>query len=79
MSDHMLLLPFDTAEPEFARGFEMGRLWALCRETDDELVETVHAANAEMVMRIAEASGRSFASVDLDDTFVEVTLGGRVA
>lgn len=31
---YALLLPFDTEGPEFARGFEAGRLWALMRDAD---------------------------------------------
>jgi hypothetical protein len=77
MSDptgHTCLLPFDTDDAEFARGFEAGRLWALLRTTDEEVVETVHAANAEMILRLGEATGRHVRAVDLDDNWIEATF-----
>jgi hypothetical protein len=71
-----LLLPFDTADPEFARGFECGRLWALLRaDPDTELSEYVHAANLEMLLRVAEATGRAVRTEDIDDTWVLATFG----
>jgi hypothetical protein len=73
-SGNACLLPFDTDDAEFARGFETGRLWALLREADDEVVETVHAANAEMILRLGEATGRHVQAVDLDENWIEVTF-----
>ncbi|HEX5608698.1 MAG TPA: hypothetical protein VFX45_01240 [Solirubrobacterales bacterium] len=74
LSGHACLLPFDTDDAEFARGFETGRLWALLRETGAEVVETVHARNAEMILRLAEATGRPVQAVDLDKDWIEVTF-----
>jgi hypothetical protein len=54
-----LLLPFDTDDPLFTRGVEVGRLWELLK-TGEEVRETVHATNAEMVIRLGEATGRDF-------------------
>lgn len=68
------LLPFDTDDAEFARGFETGRIWALLRATDDEVVETMHAENAEMIMRLGEATGRYVRAVELDDNWIEATF-----
>jgi hypothetical protein len=48
------LLAFDTGEPEFARGFEVGLLWGRMIH-ESEIVQTIHAENAEMVIRMAEA------------------------
>jgi hypothetical protein len=59
MDGHSLLLPFDTDDPEFARGFEAGRIWALLQHDPDQPHEVVvHAANAEMAIRMGEATGR---------------------
>lgn len=77
MSDptgHECLLPFDTDDAEFARGFEAGRLWALLRGAEDEVIETVHAANAEMILRLGEATGRHVQAVELDEDWIEVTF-----
>lgn len=75
---HGLLLTFDrTAEADepFAHGFECGRIWALCQSDADEVIETVHAANAEMMIRIAEATGREVQSSELGDDWIEVAFG----
>jgi hypothetical protein len=71
---HTCLLSFDTDDPEFARGFEIGRLWALLRSSEDAVVETTHASNTEMMLRLAEATDRRVRAVDLDDHWVEVTF-----
>jgi hypothetical protein len=71
---HTCLLPFDTDDAEFARGFETGRLWSLLRGTEDEVIETVHAANAEMVLRLGEATGRHVQAVELDENWIEATF-----
>lgn len=74
-----LLLPFDTDDPEFARGFEAGRIWSFVQTIDFDEEDpgslTIHSTNTEMVMRIAEASGYSTFCVVLDDTWIEVTFG----
>jgi len=66
-----LVLPFDSDDPEFARGFEAGRLWEQLK--DDAPVEvTIHASNVEMAMRIAEAAGREFRGEDVTAEWVQV-------
>jgi hypothetical protein len=67
-----LLLAFDTDEPEFARGFEAGALWAELRAAGDEVEALVHAANTEMVLRIAEACGRRAVGERVDNTWTRV-------
>lgn len=74
MDGHGLLLPFDTDDPQFARGFEAGRIWATLRLEPDEPHEViVHASNAEMAMRIAGATGR-FVQGDESDDGLWITL-----
>jgi hypothetical protein len=71
VSGMRLLLPFDVDEPEFVRGFEAGRVWSMLHASHErEFV--VHASNAEMMLRIAEAMEGSVQSVDLDETWMEV-------
>jgi len=68
MDGHSLLLPFDTDDPEFARGFEAGRVWALLQLKRDESCEVVvHVANAEMAIRMGEATGRRVHGEESDD------------
>jgi len=70
-SGHSCLLHFDTDDAEFGRGFEVGRIWALLRATDDAVIETMHIANAEMILRLAEATGREVCATELDDHWIE--------
>lgn len=77
MSDatgYNLLLAFDSDDPEFARGFEAGRLWERVKNDHTNWDEIIHAANAEMVMRMCEAQERSFRAEDIDDDFVQVWI-----
>ncbi len=70
---HACLLSFDTDSAGFARGFEAGRLWAVLQERPcDQVEELVHASNAEMVLRMAEALGRDVRSEDVDETWIAV-------
>lgn len=73
--DVRLLLPFDTQDPQFARGFECGRVWAILRaDPDAEFSEYVHAANLEMLLRMAEAAGRMVRTEDVDEMWVLATF-----
>ena len=70
---HASLITFDSDEPEFARGFEVGRLWTLLREYPGKrLEEYAHVANAEMLLRLADATGRTVQSEELDDGWLLV-------
>jgi hypothetical protein len=72
---HTCLLPFDTDDPEFARGFEVGRIWNALRAAPEETItEFAHASNVEMVMRLAEATDRKVAAVELDGEWLEATF-----
>lgn len=75
-----LVLPFDTDDPEFRRGVEAGALWAHL-EHEPYVAKTVHADNAEMVMRIAEALSLPFSAEPCGQTgfnggeWIAVTIG----
>lgn len=70
---YSLVLPFDTEDPEFARGFEAGRLWERIK-SGEVFVQMIHATNAEMVMRMCESEEREFRAEDVDDIWVEVEV-----
>jgi hypothetical protein len=73
-------LLFDTDEAEFARGFEAGRLWTRLREApDDPLEANVSVENAEMVLRIADATSRHVRSEELGDGWLSVRFGASGA
>ncbi len=73
-----LVLAFDTDEPEFTRGVEVGIIW---KATEDgrPWEGLVSAANTEMVIRIAEARGLSFRAHLAGDSgeWYQVTLAAR--
>lgn len=71
---HALVLPFDTEDAEFARGFEAGCLWAELRETTDRIEAIVHGSNTEMILRMAEALDRAAVGEPLDGTWTRVTF-----
>jgi uncharacterized protein involved in high-affinity Fe2+ transport len=54
------LLEFDTANEEFQRGFECGEIWACLTDNVLAVKSIITAKNAEMVMRMAEATGYSY-------------------
>ena len=54
------LLEFDTVDDEFQRGFECGEIWACLTDNVMAVKSIITARNAEMVMRMAEATGYSY-------------------
>jgi hypothetical protein len=66
---HSLVLAFDSSTPAFARGVEVGRLWEQLK-SDEPVRQEVHASNAEMLLRMAEATGRPLKADPLDDTWL---------
>lgn len=74
-SGYIMLLAFDTDDPEFSRGFEAGRMWERIKKDHTTWDEIIHAPNAEMVMRMCEAQERKFRAEDTDDeSFVRVWI-----
>lgn len=73
-----LILPFDTDDPTFVRGVEVGMVHvALAMGAELPYSVTMHATNCEMALRLAETHGIQCSSVDLNDDFVEVTFDDR--
>lgn len=60
-----LVLSLDGYSHDFVMGFEMGRLWEQFRN-DEPFEQTIHAQNIEIVMRMAEATGRVMYVEDLE-------------
>lgn len=71
---HVLALAFDTDDPQFARGVEIGRLWERLRVEVEPVVEMVHVANAEMILRMAEALQRPVVSDEHDVVWMTVSF-----
>jgi hypothetical protein len=73
-----LLLAFDSESPEFVRGFEVGRIWEMLDSGSVVAGETVHATNAEMLLRIGESLGIPVTAHPLDEPggpWIVVTFG----
>lgn len=68
-----LALPFDTDDPEFVRGVEVGQVWEVLK-TGEPFARTIHATNAEMVLRMAEAMEREVGSEELGNGWIEVSF-----
>jgi hypothetical protein len=66
-------LRFDTDDPEFQRGFEIGVLWERL-DSDGACHMAVSASNAEMVLRVAQVFGCEFSGQELDDDQLSVEL-----
>lgn len=76
MSDYTLVLAFDTDNPEFARGVEIGRLWERMNSTEEPFEATVHISNTEMILRMADAQGgRIVVSEEIDDIWMTISFG----
>jgi hypothetical protein len=72
-TEYGLVLPFDTDDPEFTRGFEAGQLWERL-ERVGRADQLLHAENAEMLMRIAESKHMEFRAEDLGDGWLHVIV-----
>jgi hypothetical protein len=76
VNDYALLLAYDRDTEDFAFGFEAGRIWMRARYgPEDGFDEIVHFRNSEMMIRIAEATGRSIRMTYPDDHWAHVYFG----
>lgn len=69
------LLPFDSDDPLFIRGVEVGMMHARLSRDPGPVEATVHDANTEMVLRLAEAHDRDVIAVDLGEGWLAVEFG----
>lgn len=70
-AEYGLVLPFDSDDSEFTRGFEAGMLYQRL-ELETHFEVTMSAANAEMAMRIAQVRGVKYEGTDLGDDWLNV-------
>ena len=75
--NYVKVLQFDTDSPEFIRGVEVGRIWERLKNEDEEVLVMIHATNAEMIMRISEATDRPVISEEHDDRWMTVTFAAK--
>lgn len=72
--DYSCVLPFDTDDPEFVRGFQIGQLWERLNH-QPHAVGMVFTRSAEMVMRMAERKGLPFTATIYDDEWTLAAIG----
>ncbi|MCA1701916.1 MAG: hypothetical protein LC808_01040 [Actinobacteria bacterium] len=73
-TNYSLIVAFDQDTPAYARGFEMGALWQRLQSEPWPVEAVVHACNAEMCVRLAEAVGVVAQSTELGDDWLSVTF-----
>ena len=69
-----LVLPFDTDDPEFCRGFEAGTLWERLKQQPEEVEEIVHEGNQPLLREMAHRLGYRLECEDVRDGWMGVTL-----
>ncbi len=75
-NEFVLTLEFDTDDPNFVRGFEAGIIWSFC-VSNGNYHGLMHAANTEMVMRIAESLHLPFkATPTASEEWLHVDIDG---
>lgn len=55
--------------------WRVGRLWERLELEPEGVVQAVHASNAEMMLRVAEATGRSVSAEIHDEVWATVAFG----
>lgn len=71
---YILMLQFDSDNPEFTRGFEAGIIYNKCQNNIDVVDQNIHASNSEMVIRICELFEKKFVGQLLDDDWMCITI-----
>lgn len=70
--EYGLVLPFDTDNPEFRRGIEVGIMWAELQAPGGQREFQIHADCAEMAIRLGEATGLQFRADPVNNDWVVV-------
>lgn len=69
------VLPFDRDDHQFVLGVEVGRIYHAAATGPEAFEMVVHAENAEMMLRIGEATERHVESEELDEVWMKVKFG----
>lgn len=72
------ILIFVDETASFVHGFEAGRIWGSLHEDPHEQSFTVHGVNAELMIRMSEATKRGLIWEEIDDPiWCKVTFGPK--
>lgn len=61
------VLPFESDDPQFTLGVEIGRLWEMCARIPEDFDYHLHYENTEMAMRVLEVQKRDYVAEALVD------------
>jgi hypothetical protein len=72
--DWNIVLTFDSDDPEFTRGVEVGMVWTIVANVRPTVPVDcmMHASNAEMAIRIGECLRRNVKARFVDDNWMDV-------
>jgi diphthamide synthase (EF-2-diphthine--ammonia ligase) len=74
MDDFRLVVAFDSDAPDFTRGVEVGMLYQRLVSENLPISAMVHATNAEMALRLAEAVDVTVRAQDCGEDWLEVNF-----
>lgn len=69
-----LMLPFDRDSADFARGVEVGMIWARLASEPPPVRAVAHVDNAEMLLRMGEAWNLRTTATELSLDWLGVTF-----
>lgn len=69
-NEFTLVLPFDSDDPEFTRGFQCGQAWQLMELGTPGLEMTITSDNLYMFITMADAGGYD---IEMEETGVEAS------
>lgn len=67
-------IEFDSDDPEFVRGAEIGELIAKLSLTREPVEDLLHSSNEEMLRRVAHAFGREYSVEAVDEGWIYARL-----
>jgi hypothetical protein len=74
-ASYSLQLAFDRDSQDFVLGVEVGAEFERLRSNEGPIEAIMHAENAEMVLRMAEAAWRPVQSEEMGDGWLQVRFG----
>lgn len=78
MSEYRLIVKFLNESPDFAFGFEAGKIYQQMRARQCSIEGVYHRVNADQICLMAKALGYSVTSLKLlDETWISVTMRRR--
>lgn len=78
MSEHRLIVKFLNESPDFAFGFEAGKIYQQMRARQRSIEDIYNRVNADQICLMAKALGYSITSLKLlDENWISATMRRR--